>query len=404
MPTTTYIYIAGNSETTLWSLSGRERLQRMVSAHNNTILIEDADKLPPQSPALLLCANYLFDTRVLTSLLALDENMVLYSDDDIPVAARIIGNRAGSVLTGLLPEGSSQIIATLPHYTVADLQLGFQQNLKKKDAAYVLPIKKTNRKELELELFAGSYKGVTDLVTKWLWPVPAFWFTQLCVRKGWSPNDVTIASWILAIFAGVAFWYGHYGTGLVMGWFMTFLDTVDGKLARVTVTSSRMGDVLDHGLDLIHPPLWYIAWGVGLATTLTPIADSTLSLLVGLMFFGYIGGRLCEGAFNYWLASFDIFIWRQMDSFNRLITARRNPNLILLTVGWLADRPDIGLFMVVAWHLISTFILMWQLYIAWRIKQQQGTLVSWLEDVDPARDRDILAVKVFTRAPIKTKW
>ena len=49
-----------------------------------------------------------------------------------------------------------------------------------------------------------------------------------------------------------------------MGWLMTFLDTVDGKLARVTVTSSRIGDVLDHGLDIIHPPLWYIAWGVGL--------------------------------------------------------------------------------------------------------------------------------------------
>ena len=47
---------------------------------------------------------------------------------------------------------------------------------------------------------------------------------------------------------------------------MTFLDTVDGKLARVTVTSSRVGHVLDHGVDLIHPPLWYIAWGLGLAT------------------------------------------------------------------------------------------------------------------------------------------
>ncbi len=53
-----------------------------------------------------------------------------------------------------------------------------------------------------------------------------------------------------------------------MGWLMTFLDTVDGKLARVTVTSSRLGDVLDHGLDIIHPPLWYIAWGVGLTTAI----------------------------------------------------------------------------------------------------------------------------------------
>ncbi len=143
---------------------------------------------------------------------------------------------------------------------------------------------------------------------------------------------------------------------------MTFLDTVDGKLARVTVSSSRLGDVLDHGLDLIHPPLWYWAWGIGLAATITPITN--LSFFVWIMFFGYIGGRLCEGAFQLWLASFDIFIWRQLDSFNRLITARRNPNLILLTYGWMIDRPDIGFLLVVAWHLISTLVLIGRLIAA----------------------------------------
>jgi phosphatidylglycerophosphate synthase len=61
---------------------------------------------------------------------------------------------------------------------------------------------------------------------------------------------------VFAVAAGIAFWHIH-GLGLVLGRLMTFLDTVDGKLARVTVTSSRFGDVLDHGLDIIHPPLVY---------------------------------------------------------------------------------------------------------------------------------------------------
>jgi phosphatidylglycerophosphate synthase len=42
------------------------------------------------------------------------------------------------------------------------------------------------------------------------------------------------------------------------------LDTVDGKLARVTVTSGRFGHCFDHIIDLIHPPVWYILWGRGL--------------------------------------------------------------------------------------------------------------------------------------------
>src|SRR3546814_17463336 len=56
-----------------------------------------------------------------------------------------------------------------------------------------------------------------------------------------------------------------FGWGLVAAYAMTFLDTVDGKLARVTLTSSPIGNVFDHGIDLVHPPFWWWAWIVGLA-------------------------------------------------------------------------------------------------------------------------------------------
>jgi phosphatidylglycerophosphate synthase len=252
---------------------------------------------------------------------------------------------------------------------------------------------------LESELFTRSYKGVTDLVTKWLWPVPAFWTVRFCVRFGIRPNHVTLLSLVFAILAGVAFWHSYYGLGLVMGWLMTFLDTVDGKLARVTVTSSRLGDVLDHGLDIIHPPLWYIAWGVGLATALTP--PFTLAVLFWLILIGYIGGRLCEGAFQFWVGSFDIFIWRPLDSFSRLITARRNPNLLLLTFGWFIDRPDIGLWSVVAWHLVSTAFLAVRLVMGWQARRFQGPLRSWFEEIVPGRDDGKLAVRIFVPLTVK---
>lgn len=394
----TYIYIIGDSEIDLWGLSGRERLQRMIGTSKATILIDDLEKIPARASTLILLGNYLYDAGVLKALLEMPENMVLNNDKNVPVAVRTVGNRVHGVVSGLLHK-DKRTFSTLPSYTVADLGLNFQKNLKQRNIPYVLAITKNNRKILESELFAGSYKGVTDLVTKWFWPVPAFWATKLCVRFGWQPNQVTLLSLILAILTGIAFLFGYYGTGLFMGWFMTFLDTVDGKLARVTVNSSRLGDVLDHGLDLIHPPLWYWAWGIGLATTLHPIND--LSFFVWLMFFGYIGGRLCEGAFQLWLAPFDIFIWRQADSFNRLITARRNPNLILLTGSWMMDRPDIGFLLVVAWHFISTLILISRLIVAAHARIRKGPLKSWLEDIDPSRDRKTLAAKIFTRAPIR---
>ena len=36
--------------------------------------------------------------------------------------------------------------------------------------------------------------------------------------------------------------------------------------ARLTFADSRLGNVLDHGLDIVHPPLWYAAWAAGLTT------------------------------------------------------------------------------------------------------------------------------------------
>ena len=404
MPTSTYIYIFGESETRVWGLTGRERLQRMLKTKKQITLTEDVEKIPVSAAVLFLNANFLFDARVLNALLGMDKKIALYSNENCPAAIRTDGNQASRLLRNLNNNKSQNykfVLLTAPRIGLKDLKIDVQQNLKKKDPPYLLPISEANRRLLEKELFFGSYKGVTDLVTKWLWPVPAFWVTHYCVRRGWQPNHVTYLSVVFAMMAGIAFWFGFFGIGLLMGWLMTFLDTVDGKLARVTETSSRLGDVLDHGLDIIHPPLWYLAWGIGLAGTSAPLAG--LEILMWLMLLGYVGGRLCEGAFQLWLAPFDIFIWQKLDSFNRLITARRNPNLILLSYGWLTDQPDSGLLLVVLWHLISTAILIWRLMIGWRTKQKEGSLKSWLQDIDPVRDREIWAVKIFTRPPLNLR-
>ena len=397
---TTFVYIIGDSEVNVWGLSGRERLQRILKTyHEKTTLVDDLGSIPDGEPVLFLCADHLFDARVLSAPVQTQSNLVLDSNSDQIVAIHIADGNASNVLADFLGEGSGNAISVFPHYSLDDLNLEFQQkNLKKKDAPYVLFINRFNYKILESELFSGSYKGVTDLVTKWVWPAPASWVTHLCVRIGLSPNHVTLMSLVFAVLAGIAFWFGNYGTGLMMGWIMTFLDTVDGKLARVTVTSSRLGDVLDHGLDIIHPPLWYMAWGIGLSTV--SISAPGVEVLIWLMFIGYIGGRICEGIFQFFVGSFDIFIWRKFDSFSRLITARRNPNLILLTGGWMINQPELGFLSVVVWHLISTAILAIRVVLGWRERQHHGSLKSWFEEIVPGQDNGELAVRIFTRTPV----
>ena len=48
-----------------------------------------------------------------------------------------------------------------------------------------------------------------------------------------------------------------------------------------------------------------------------------------------------------------IHVWQKIDSQFRLVTARRNPNMVILVAALLFARPDIGLELVAAWTVIS---------------------------------------------------
>jgi phosphatidylglycerophosphate synthase len=223
-------------------------------------------------------------------------------------------------------------------------------------------------------VFAGSYKGVTDFVTLYFWPRPARAVTAICARLGITPNMVTSASLVLVLVAMWAFWHGHYGWGLVAAWIMTFLDTVDGKLARVTLNSSKFGDKFDHSIDLLHPPFWWWAWAVGLSTMGLSLSDESIALEVIII--GYIVQRAEEGLFEV-VFKISPHMWQRFDSRFRLITARRNPNLAILTVAAIAGRPDVGVNVVAVW--VAVCIIVHAVRFAQAgLARRHGPLESWL--------------------------
>ncbi|MEJ2202420.1 MAG: CDP-alcohol phosphatidyltransferase family protein, partial [Desulfuromonadaceae bacterium] len=197
------------------------------------------------------------------------------------------------------------------------------------------------------------------------------------------------------IAAGFLFHYGYYATGLIAAWGMTFLDTVDGKLARVTVNSSQLGNIYDHGIDLISPPFWYLLWALSLPTVV-PGCELPITLLIYVFFIGYIGGRLCEGIFKKWLEPSGIFCWQPIDSYFRLITGRRNPNLILLTISLFTGTPDLGLLAVAIWTLLSTLFLVARLVMGFQQRRQGMELRSWFLDLDPDTPNPTLAQRCFS--------
>jgi phosphatidylglycerophosphate synthase len=176
---------------------------------------------------------------------------------------------------------------------------------------------------------------------------------------------------------------GYFVAGLVAAWLMTFLDTVDGKLARVTLTSSRIGNIFDHGIDLLHPPFWYVAWYFGLAAGATQSQALWLAGAVWTVVIGYVVGRLQEGFFL-WRYGFELHAWRRLDAAFRLFTARRNPNLVILTAAMIAARPDLGLQAVAAWTVLSLAFHFWRIGLAEQRRRAGEPVRSWLAEAPAA--------------------
>jgi len=396
-----YAYIFRNSPILLWGLSPRQRLERLLRHAGVVDFLENLESIPAQSSVLLIRGDYLYDDRVINGLIETTNALLKVGPVDarVPVAANVPSNRALQAWKLLNDRSTETSLPGMRTETPETLSSSFQARLKKSDPPFVLPVTETNRGELEQRLFAWSYKGVTDLVTKWVWPRPAQWCTRVCVRFGLSPNQVTFIGFVLVIIATVLFARGQFGWGLLAGWVMTFLDTVDGKLARVTITSSRFGHLFDHVIDLVHPPIWYVAWGIGLGVSHVGLPEISLNATLWVIIVGYLVGRLVELVFTLWLGPFVIFCWRPVDSYFRLITARRNPNLILLTAGAVTGHCDVGLLAVAFWTGLTSLFLIIRLVMAGFTRIASGPLRTWLLDSDQGTYDKSLAAKLFTQRP-----
>src|SRR5690606_22059751 len=169
--------------------------------------------------------------------------------------------------------------------------------LRKLDTPFVTILDSTTVKNIERQSYFGAYKGVTDILTKYLWPELALVLTRFAARIGMTPNMVTSIGAIGCIAATFLFYYGYFWSGMAAGFVFMVLDTVDGKLARCTITSSFWGNIFDHGLDLIHPPFWWVAWAFGLGTAGLALPEEQFHLVIIVILAGYVLQRIIEGIF-----------------------------------------------------------------------------------------------------------
>lgn len=357
------VVLIGENATPIWGMSNAERVGRMAG--------EAAKKGARVAPGQVLAVNlaFVFDPLLLR--------------EAMRMPGRVF-TRDGVLLIGQVPADAArerpEPAAGLTIVELGEGQKLYNEQLRKLEQPFAMPLTPQTRRAIERQSYYGAYKGVTDILTKYLWPELALWLTRGAAQIGMTPNMVTAIGAILCVAATILFAQGLYWTGVLAGFGFMVLDTVDGKLARCTITSSKWGNVFDHGIDLIHPPFWWFAWGLGLPVWGLGLTPQTFWLVMGVILVGYVVQRLIEGAFMRSFGGMHIHVWRPFDTWFRLITARRNPNMVILFVALLAGRPDWGIIGVAWWTALSLLVHVVQLVQAHAAKAKGIAIRSWLEE------------------------
>ncbi|MCW5729805.1 MAG: CDP-alcohol phosphatidyltransferase family protein [Alphaproteobacteria bacterium] len=317
---------------------------------------------------MLLSGEVLCDGRLYLELARRQGGVVVAEGEGAERAAMLL---LGPAERALLPAQATSFAdladrlvgAGLPRLRQEDFN-GFIRNLRRTLPFYLHVVRKRSKaRELQRFLFWSNYKGSTDFFTAYVYPPLVWLLVRPLAALRVHPNVVTIVS-IVMTFAAIPFFArGDFAIGLLLAYGMSVLDSVDGKLARLTFTDSKLGNVLDHGLDLIHPPMWYVAWAWGLAGG---DMKHPLMLLAWISTAVYVFDRLVLKVYPT-LFNRGLHTHSRLDTMARTFISRRNINLPIFTIGVFADW-------LLGGHAVAgacfRFIVFWQVvtlaFHAWR--------------------------------------
>lgn len=307
----------------------------------------------PDEPLLALEGDAIIDARLLQYLAAQSGAMAVCAGDGTVRTAVLR-------LEGQLPlsdtvEGRLSRLADLcfVRKTLASLPLAsvpsYIKKLRRDLPIYLFRVTDAvSRDRAERFLFWSNYKGSTDFFTKYVYPPLVWRMVRPLTRWRVHPNSVTAVS-IVATFLAVPFFaWEWWWTGFALSYVMSVLDSVDGKVARLTFTSSSLGNVLDHGLDIVHPPLWYFGWAWGLSQGAT---DSLVFQAAIWMLVVYAFDRIVAAVFNKRVGK-SIHGYKPLDERMRTIISRRNINLPVFILGWLLGFPVQTFLLIVLWQIV----------------------------------------------------
>jgi len=318
-----------------------------------------------QSPSerfLIVPANTYCEARLLAALCAKQSPAALIDSDPPEFAQSLIRNPCGPALV-------------TRDFLLALSPAPFFEELKKKidnrkidivDASeeddYIVSMRRPvrpvcfpapaeqNRRLAERIILDSAQNGTLDLPAYFHAPIETGIISLLCKTRI-TPNQITIAGFIIGCSATAAFVAGWVGVGILAALIFGIVDGLDGKQSRVKIETTKSGK-WEHHLDYVIENSWWAAIAFHLwRSGQFPNVFYFLALLIGshlLAEFAKRRAKIAKGRLLDDVAPFDRAF--------RLIAARRNVYVWILACGFLLDAFPQSYAVICGWAAFSAAI------------------------------------------------
>jgi phosphatidylglycerophosphate synthase len=317
----------------------------------------------PSERFLIVPANIYCDARLLAALCPKDSSAALVDSNPPEFARSLIRSPCGPSL--VTKDFLSAFPSTVPFFEQLKERIG-NRKIDIVDAAeqddYIVSMRRRvrpfcfpapaaqNRRLAERIILDSAQNGTLDLPAYIHAPIETAIISLLCKTRI-TPNQITIAGFIIGWSATAAFALGRIGLGILAALIFGIVDGLDGKQSRVKIETTERGK-WEHYLDYLIENSWWATiafylWRSGQF----PNAFYFLTLLVGshlLDEFAKRRAKMAKGRLLDDVAPFDRAF--------RLIAARRNVYVWMLACGFLLDVLPQSYAVICGWAAFSAAV------------------------------------------------
>ena len=311
---------------------------------------------------LIVPANVYCDGRLLAALSARNAPTVLVDSNPPQFVQHMVENPSGPALVTrdflLACSDSAPVFEELKQKTdaheidVLDAAIvdDYIISMRRHVRPLCFPARAHERRLVEHIILDAAQKGTLDFPAYVHAPIETAIVALLCKTRI-TPNQVTIAGFIIGCAATAAFVFGHVGMGLLAALAFGIVDGLDGKLSRVKVETTERGK-WEHHLDYLIENSWWTAMAFHLWQSAQLLsAFYFLALLVGSHLLDEFVKRRAKMATGRLLDDVAPF-----DRAFRLIAARRNVYVWVLAAGFLLGAFPQSYAIICGWAAITAAV------------------------------------------------